>query len=83
MLDTAEFDACLRSWLRSLHNSMEGQNISIDGKTLRHSFDKATGRAALHSVSAWAVGLRLSLGQVAVDDESNEITAGPKLVTEP
>lgn len=80
MLDTAEFDACLRSWLRSLHQSMQGQNIAIDGKTLRHSFDKATGRAALHSVSAWAVGLRLSLGQVAVDDKSNEITAVPKLL---
>jgi predicted transposase YbfD/YdcC len=80
LLDTTEFDACLRSWLRSLHKSMNGQNIAIDGKTLRRSFDKATGRAALHSVSAWAVGLRLSLGQVAVDDKSNEITAVPKLL---
>ena len=59
---------------------MKGQSIAIDGKTLRHSFDKATGRAALHSVSAWAVGLRLSLGQVAVEDKSNEITAVPKLL---
>lgn len=80
LLDTAEFDACLRNWLRSLHKSMKGQGIAIDGKTLRHSFDKATGRAALHSVSAWAAGLRLSLGQVAVDDKSNEITAVPKLL---
>ena len=80
MLDTAEFDACLRNWLRSLHKSMKGQGIAIDGKTLRSSFDTATGRAALHSVSAWAVGLRLSLGQVAVDDKSNEITAVPKLL---
>ena len=80
LLDTAEFEACLRSWLRSLNKSMKGQGIAIDGKTLRHSFDQATGRAALHSVSAWAVGLRLSLGQVAVDDKSNEITAVPKLL---
>lgn len=80
LLDTAEFDACLRSWLRSLHKSMKNQNIAIDGKTLRRSFDRATGQAALHSVSAWAVGLRLSLGQVAVDDKSNEITAVPKLL---
>src|SRR5205814_121974 len=56
LLDTAEFEACLRSWLRSLHKSMKDQNIAIDGKTLRRSFDKATGQAALHSVSAWAVG---------------------------
>jgi predicted transposase YbfD/YdcC len=80
LLDTAEFEACLRSWLRSLHKSLKDQNVAIDGKTLRRSFDKATGRAALHSVSAWAVGLRLSLGQVAVDDKSNEITAVPKLL---
>jgi predicted transposase YbfD/YdcC len=79
-LDTAEFDACLRNWLRLLHKSMKGQGIAIDGKTLRRSFDTATGRASLHSVSAWAVGLRLSLGQVAVDDKSNEITAVPKLL---
>jgi predicted transposase YbfD/YdcC len=80
MLDTVEFDACLRNWLRLLHKSMKGQGIAIDGKTLRRSFDTATGRASLHSVSAWAVGLRLSLGQVAVDDKSNEITAVPKLL---
>ena len=80
LLDTAEFEACLRRWLRSLHKSMKDQNIAIDGKTLRCSFDRATGQAALHSVSAWAVGLRLSLGQVAVDDKSNEITAVPKLL---
>jgi predicted transposase YbfD/YdcC len=80
MLDTAEFDACLRNWLRSLHKSMKGQGIAIDGKTLRRSFDTATGRASLHSVSAWAVGLRLSLGQVAVDEKSNEITAVPRLL---
>jgi hypothetical protein len=79
-LDTAEFDACLRNWLRSLHKSMKGQGIAIDGKTLRRSFDTATGRAALHSVSAWAVGLRLSLGQVAVEEKSNEITAVPRLL---
>jgi predicted transposase YbfD/YdcC len=80
LLDTGEFDACLRSWLRSLNKSLEGQGIAIDGKTLRLSFDQATGLAALHSLSAWAVGLRLSLGQVAVADKSNEITAVPKLL---
>ncbi len=67
------------SLLRS-SDAMKGQGIAIDGKTLRRSFDKATGQAALHSVSAWAVGLRLSLGQMAVDDKSNEITAVPKLL---
>jgi hypothetical protein len=70
----------LHNWLRSLSGSLKEQGIAIDGKTLRGSFDRAGGRAALHVVSARASGLRISLGQVAVDDKSNEITAVPKLL---
>lgn len=79
-LDTGEFLACLSNWLRSLHLSLQEQGIAIDGKTLRGSFDAASGKSALHVVSAWSSGLRVSLGQVAVDDKSNEITAVPKLL---
>jgi predicted transposase YbfD/YdcC len=70
----------LQNWLRSLHLSLKEQGVAIDGKTMRGSFDAASGKSALHVVSAWASGLRLSLGQVAVDDKSNEITAVPKLL---
>lgn len=79
-LDTSEFLLCLQNWLRSLHLSLKDQGVAIDGKTLRGSFDAASGKSALHVVSAWACGLRLSLGQVAVDGKSNEITAVPKLL---
>jgi predicted transposase YbfD/YdcC len=79
-LDTAEFLACVQRWLESLHLSLQEQGVAIDGKTLRGSFDAASGKSALHVVSAWACGLRVSLGQVAVDDKSNEITAVPKLL---
>jgi predicted transposase YbfD/YdcC len=79
-LDTGEFLTCLQNWLRSLHLSLKEQGVAIDGKTMRGSFDAASGKSALHVVSAWASGLRLSLGQVAVDDKSNEITAVPKLL---
>ena len=79
-LDTQEFLLCLQNWLRSLHLSLKDQGVAIDGKTLRGSFDAASGKSALHVVSAWASGLRLSLGQVAVDGKSNEITAVPKLL---
>ncbi len=79
-LDTGEFLMCLQNWLRSLHLSLKEQGVAIDGKTLRGSFDASSGKSALHVVSAWASGLRVSLGQVAVDDESNEITAVPKLL---
>ena len=79
-LDTAEFLTCLQNWLRSLHLSLKEQGIAIDGKTLRGSFDAASGKSAVHVVSAWACGLRVSLGQVSVADKSNEITAVPKLL---
>jgi len=54
--------------------------VSLDGKTLRHSFDQATATAAIHMVSAWASANRLVLGQLKVDEKSNEITAIPKLL---
>jgi predicted transposase YbfD/YdcC len=54
--------------------------IAIDGKTHRGSHDRTNGKAALHLVSAWAAENRLVLGQVAVDDKSNEITAIPQLL---
>jgi len=79
-LDTQEFLLCLQNWLRSLHLSLKDQGVAIDGKTLRGAFDAASGKSALPVVSAWASGLRLSLGQVAVDGKSNEITAVPRLL---
>ena len=54
--------------------------VALDGKTLRRSYDRAEGRSPLHLVSAWADQQRLVLGQVAVDDKSNEIMAVPKLL---
>ena len=76
----AEFERCLLSWITALHEITGGQVIAIDGKTLRRSFDKATGKAAIHMVSAWATANHISLGQVVVDAKSNEITAIPKLL---
>src|SRR5512134_3541738 len=52
----------------------------IDGKTVRRSFDRARAQAPLHLVSAWASERGLSLGQRAVDGQSNEITAIPELL---
>lgn len=54
--------------------------MTIDGKTLRGSADRERGRAAIYTVSAWATGNRLSLGQVVVGEKTNEITAIPELL---
>jgi predicted transposase YbfD/YdcC len=79
-LKPAEFEKCLLSWITALHAVTAGQVVAIDGKTLRRSFDQATGKTAIHMVSAWATANHLTLGQVVVDAKSNEITAIPKLL---
>jgi predicted transposase YbfD/YdcC len=79
-LDPAEFQKGFLGWIEALHEATERQVIAIDGKTLRRSFDRAKGKSALHLVHAWATANHLLLGQVAVDQKSNEITAIPKLL---
>src|SRR4051812_25055239 len=63
-----------------LHELTRGQVVAIDGKTLRRSFDSASDLPALHLVSAWSAENRLVLGEIPVDDKSNEITAVPRLL---
>jgi predicted transposase YbfD/YdcC len=79
-IQPAEFEKCLLSWITALHEVRGGQVVAIDGKTLRHSDDKAAGKSAIHMVSAWATANHISLGQVTVDAKSNEITAIPRLL---
>ena len=56
------------------------KHYAIDGKTVRRSGDKKNNKSAIHLVSAWLINTGLSLGQVKVDDKSNEITAIPELL---
>jgi predicted transposase YbfD/YdcC len=80
LLDPARLMACIQEWLNALATVVAGEIVAIDGKTLRGSFDTAAGKNPLHLVSAWACDARLTLGQVAVDAKSNEITAIPLLL---
>lgn len=79
-LDPDELTECFVSWTKALSDLSGGDIVSIDGKTLRHSFDRATSQSAIHMVSAWANANRLVLGQLKVADKSNEITAIPTLL---
>jgi len=79
LLDPEQFGACFIEFMRRFAQVSAGV-VALDGKTLRRSFDRAAGKSPLHLVSAWAVDQRLVLGQLAVDDKSNEITAIPKLL---
>ena len=72
------FQACFRDWVQAISAALRIKHIAIDGKTLRGSGSAKLG--PLHLVSAWATAQHLSLGQVAVDAKSNEITAIPVLL---
>jgi predicted transposase YbfD/YdcC len=78
-IDPVLFAACFMDWVLACWPEPLDA-IAIDGKTVRRSHDRATGRAALHLVSAFATNSRLVLGQQAVDDKSNETTAIPVLL---
>jgi predicted transposase YbfD/YdcC len=79
-LDPAALLVCLQNWLNDLREKVGGQQVAIDGKTLRGSHDGDARPNALHLVSAWATEARLFLGQLAVGQKSNEITAIPQLL---
>lgn len=85
-LKPAAFQACFAGWLQSLRTEAAAETgieqpiLPVDGKTLRRSHDRDKGLGALHSVSVWASEYGLSLGQVACDEKSNEITAIPELL---
>lgn len=79
-LDPDQFRICFVNWITSVSEITKGQVIAIDGKTLRRSHDKTLGKGAIVMVSAWATANHLVLGQVKVDDKSNEIKAVPELL---
>jgi predicted transposase YbfD/YdcC len=66
--------------MQAVQEVTEDRLVAIDGKTLRGSYNKRDGKAAIHMVSAWATENKLSLGQVVVDEKPNEITAIPELL---
>ena len=85
LLHPAAFQRCFLQWLESLNVPVEQEpgdktHIAIDGKTLRRSHDKKNGLGPVHIVSAWASDRGITLGQVATEEKSNEITAIPQLL---
>jgi predicted transposase YbfD/YdcC len=77
-LDPHAFADCFVQWVKGLCPALEGCVVAIDGKALRHALDE--GSPIPYIVSAWASDNSLALGQVKVDDKSNEITAIPELL---
>jgi predicted transposase YbfD/YdcC len=76
------FQNCFQSWVGRVAPSEAGgsEHIAIDGKVLRQSHDQPRGMGPLWLVSAWSVDRGISLGQLAADEKSNEITAIPEVL---
>lgn len=79
-LKPEQFEASFLKWVQAVMGASGGKIVAIDGKTLRRSHDRRLGKNAIHMVSAWASANHLLLGQVKVDEKSNEITAIPALL---
>jgi len=88
-LKPVAFQTCFQNWVNSLcqHDEEDSSNesrqqdvIAIDGKALRRSHDRKNELGALFLVSAWSVQHGVSLGQLATEEKSNEITAIPELI---
>jgi len=79
-LDPEKLETEFRNWVKTIAGELTAQVIAIDGKASRGSYDRGDGVKELQLVSAWATSSRLVLGQEAVDQKSNEITAISKLL---
>ena len=75
-----EFEKCFIKWVKSVIDVKEQEIVSIDGKTLRGTQDKGDNRNVIHMVSAWASNAGVVLGQIRVNEKSNEIPAVPELL---
>ncbi|MCB0319135.1 MAG: ISAs1 family transposase [Bdellovibrionales bacterium] len=80
LLEPKNFQKCFSNWITAICSSCPENVIAIDGKCLRRSFDKVKEISALHLVSAWSCANNFVLGQLAVEDKSNEIVAIPQLL---
>jgi predicted transposase YbfD/YdcC len=80
-LHPQRFQECFLAWTQAIAQLTQGPLISLDGKTVKASFDRATASSPLHLLSAWcSENGGLVLGQIKTETKSNEITAIPALL---
>lgn len=80
-LSPEQLQSAFINWISEIAQITQGEVIAIDGKRLRRSYDSSNNQSAIQMVSAWASQNNLVLGQLKVEDKSNEITAIPKLLS--
>lgn len=80
LLDPQQFQACFQDWVRQIQAKVEQDIVAIDGKTMRRSHDRWSGKEAVHLLHAWSVEAGLVLAQELVDGKTNEITVIPDIL---
>lgn len=79
LLNPNELEHCFIQWMKSFTKLTKQEVIAIDGKTIRGAAKRGN-KSFVHMVSAWAGNIKMVLGQIKVNDKSNEITAIPQLI---
>ena len=79
IIDTKRFLDIFIRWIQEIVGN-NGLHISIDGKAIKSARDKINGANTPYIVSAFLSDINISIGQLKVDDKSNEITAIPELI---
>ena len=79
LIDSKKFLDIFISWIKEIVND-NGLHISIDGKAIKSARDAINGGNTAYIVSGFLSDIGISIGQVKVDDKSNEITAIPELL---
>ncbi|WP_247129471.1 ISAs1 family transposase, partial [Escherichia coli] len=68
-ISPSKFHECFINWMRDCHTSDDKDVIAIDGKTLRHSYDKSRRKGAIHVISAFSTMHSLVIGQIRTDEK--------------
>jgi predicted transposase YbfD/YdcC len=80
-LNPQQFQGCFAAWMNAWYTRLTGKQLAIDGKAVKGSASPSKGFRALHLVNVWATQANLCLGVVACDEDSNEVTAIPRLLS--
>ena len=77
-IDPEAFKRCFQEWTNQVHQKISGEIISIDGKTVSGS--RSEERRSIHMISAWVTEQEFVLGQMCVEEKTNEIPTVPLLL---
>jgi predicted transposase YbfD/YdcC len=79
LIDPAQFLECFINWISSVVNTRKG-HVAIDGKAIRAACDKVHSGRVPYLVNAYMTGAALCIGQMRVDEKTNEIKGIPELL---